>query len=56
MTVGLAVLPILFVLVSGFVVFALVATVIGLIIPAIPFVLLGLLIWALVKKTPVPAI
>jgi hypothetical protein len=34
-------------------VFALLATLIGLIVPAIPFVLLGLLIWALVKKAPV---
>jgi hypothetical protein len=54
MTVGLAALPILFVIVAALVVFALVATLVSLLIPAIPFVLLGLLIWALVKKTPVP--
>jgi hypothetical protein len=56
MTLGLAVLPILLLVSGALVVFAVVATLVSLLIPAIPFVLLGLLIWALVKKTPVPAI
>lgn len=54
MTLGLVALPILFIIGGAFVLFALLAALVSVLIPAIPFVLLGLLIWALVQKTPVP--
>jgi uncharacterized membrane protein YbaN (DUF454 family) len=37
------------------VVIAVIGAIISLVIPALPFVLLGLLIWALVRKSPAVA-
>ena len=48
---GLSVLglPLLFLVFGGVLVFGLVAALIGLIVPLIPFVLLGLLIWSIFR-------
>jgi hypothetical protein len=50
-TVGLGLgalaIPLLLLLLGGVVIFGLIAAVIGLLIPAIPFVLLGLLLWSI---------
>lgn len=52
MALGLAALPILLLVVGGVLVFGLIAAIIGLMIPAIPFVLLGLLLWAIFRRNP----
>jgi hypothetical protein len=52
MTLGLAALPILLLVLGGVLVFGLIAAIIGLLIPAIPFVLLGLLLWAVFRARP----
>jgi hypothetical protein len=51
---GVVLVPLLLLAVAGVVVAAIVSALVALTIPAIPFVLLGLLIWSLVRK-PAPA-
>jgi len=46
MTLGVVALPVVFLVLGGVLVFGLIAAMISAIIPLIPFVLLGLLIWA----------
>jgi hypothetical protein len=54
--IGLAVgLPILLVVVASVVVVGAIAALLALLVPAIPFILLGLAIWALVRKSPATA-
>ena len=55
MGLGLAALPLLLLVLGGVLVFGLIAAIIGLMIPAIPFVLLGLLLWSIFKKSPATA-
>ena len=52
MGLGLAALPLLLVIAGGVLIFGLIAAIIGLLIPAIPFVLLGLLLWSIFRRTP----
>jgi len=52
---GAAAIPILLVVVTAVVVFGAIAALLALLVPAIPFVLLGLAIWALVRKRPATA-
>ena len=52
---GAAAIPILLVVVTAVVVVGAIATLLALLVPAIPFVLLGLAIWALVRKRPATA-
>lgn len=52
---GAAAIPILLVVVAAVVVVGAIATLLALLVPAIPFVLLGLAIWALVRKRPAVA-
>ena len=55
MGLGMAALPLLFLVLGGVLVFGLIAAIIGLIIPAIPFVLLGLLLWSIFRRSPATA-
>lgn len=55
MTAGMIGLPIVFLFFGGFLVFALITAIIGLLIPAIPFVLLGLLLWTIFGRGPAAA-
>ena len=48
-------LPLLFLVLGGVVVFGLIAALIGLIVPAIPFVLLGLLLWSIFRPSSAAA-
>lgn len=52
---GAALLPLLLVVVAGVVVVGLIAAALAVLLPAIPFVLLGLAIWAIVRRRPVVA-
>ena len=47
MGLGVFAVPLLFLVVGGVVMFGLLAALIGLLIPVIPFVLLGLLLWSI---------
>src|SRR5688500_2456250 len=51
-TIGL---PIVVVFFGGFLLFALATAIIGLLIPIVPFVLLGLLLWTIFGRGPVAA-
>ena len=55
MALCFAALPLLLLVLGGVLVFGLIAAIIGLMIPAIPFVLLGLLLWAIFKRSPATA-
>jgi hypothetical protein len=55
MGLGVIALPLLFLLVGGVVIFGLIAAIIGLMIPAIPFILLGLLLWSIFSRGPAAA-
>jgi hypothetical protein len=50
---GAAIVPILLVVGAVVAVLGVIAAILALIVPAIPFVLLGLMIWAIVRKRPV---
>ena len=52
---GAAAIPILLVVVAAVVVVGAIAALLALLVPAIPFILLGLAIWALVRKRPATA-
>ena len=52
---GAAAIPILLVVVTAVVVVGAIAAVLALLVPAIPFILLGLVIWAVVRKSPATA-
>lgn len=52
---GAAAIPILFIVVTAVVVVGAIAALLALLVPAIPFVLLGLMIWAIVRKRPATA-
>lgn len=55
MAASAAALPILLIVGAGVVVIGLVAAVVAMLLPAIPFVLLGLMVWAIMRKRPVAA-
>jgi hypothetical protein len=55
MGLGLAALPLLLLVLGGVLVFGIIAAIISLLIPAIPFVLLGLLLWSLFRRSPATA-
>ena len=55
MGLGVVALPFLFLVVCGVLVFGLIAAIIGALIPAIPFVLLGLLLWGVFRQRPATA-
>ena len=50
-----AALPILLVVVAGVAVVGVIGALLALLLPAIPFVLLGLMIWAIMRKRPAVA-
>jgi hypothetical protein len=52
MLAGVAIVPVLMVVAAGVLVVGLVAAVLAVLLPAIPFVLFGLLIWALMRRRP----
>ena len=58
-TVGLAagatILPILLIVGLAVAVLAAIAAVVALLVPAIPFVLLGLVVWAIMRRSPAVA-
>ncbi len=49
---GAVALPIVLLVVAAVVVVGAIATILALLIPAVPFILLGLLIWAVLRKRP----
>lgn len=53
MVAGVALVPIVLVVLAGAALVGLVAAALALLLPAIPFVLFGLLIWAIVRRRPV---
>jgi len=55
LAVGAAAIPILLVVVAAVVVFGAIAALLALLVPAIPFLLLGLMIWAIVRRRPATA-
>ena len=55
MLAGVALIPIVLVVLAGVAVVGVVAAILALLLPAIPFVLFGLLIWALMRRRPVAA-
>ena len=52
---GAAILPVLLTIGVAVAVIAVIAAVLALLVPAIPFVLLGLMVWALMRKRPATA-
>jgi hypothetical protein len=52
MTLGVAALPILLLVFGAVLVFGLIAAVLSAVIPLIPFILLGLLVWAIFRQRP----
>ena len=50
--VGAVALPFLLLVLGGVVIFGLIAAIIGALIPATPFILLGLLLWAIFRQRP----
>ena len=52
---GVTILPILLTVGLGIAALAAVAAIVALLVPAIPFVLLGLVIWAIMRKQPATA-
>jgi hypothetical protein len=50
-----AALPILLIIGAGVVVMGVVAAIVALLLPAIPFILLGLMVWAFMRRRPVAA-
>jgi len=52
---GAAIVPILLVVGVVVAVLGAIAAILALVVPAIPFVLLGLMIWAIVRKRPAAA-
>ena len=55
MGLGVIALPLLLLVVGGVLVVGLIAAIIGVLIPAVPFVLLGLLLWGIFRQRPVAA-
>jgi hypothetical protein len=49
---GAVALPIVLTVVAGIAVLGILAAVLALLLPAIPFVLLGLMVWAIVRRRP----
>ena len=52
MGLGVVAMPLLLLVFGGMLIFGLIAAIIALIIPAIPFVLLGLLLWSIFGRRP----
>lgn len=52
---GAAVLPVLLFVAAAVVVVGAIAALLALVVPAIPFVLLGLMVWAVLRKRPTVA-
>ena len=50
---GAAAIPLLLVVVAAVVVVGAIAALLALLVPAIPFILLGLTVWALMRRRPV---
>ena len=55
LALGAAALPVILLVLTAVAVIGVVTTVLALLLPAIPFVLLGLMLWAIFRKTPVVA-
>jgi hypothetical protein len=55
MLAGVALIPIVLMVVLGIAILGVIAAVLALLLPALPFVLFGLLIWALMRRRPVAA-
>jgi hypothetical protein len=55
LALGAAVLPVILVVLTAVAVIGVVGTILALLLPAIPFVLLGLMLWAIFRKTPAVA-
>ena len=52
---GAAILPVLFMVGIAVAVIAAIGAVLAVLVPAIPFVLLGLMVWAIMRKRPATA-
>jgi hypothetical protein len=52
MGLGLIALPLILLIVGGMLLVGLIIAIVGVLIPAIPFVLLGLLLWSVFRKRP----
>lgn len=52
LALGALAAPLLFVVLAAVAVVGILGTVLALLLPAIPFILLGLLLWAVVRRTP----
>jgi hypothetical protein len=52
---GTLAIPVVLLVVGGVIVFGLFAAIVGLMLPAIPFILLGLLIWSIARRRPAVA-
>jgi hypothetical protein len=55
LALGAVVVPLVLIVVTIVAAIGVVTTILALLLPAIPFVLLGLMIWAIVRKTPAVA-
>ena len=55
LALGAAALPVILIVLTAVAVIGVVTTILALLLPAIPFVLLGLMLWAIFRKTPAVA-
>jgi hypothetical protein len=55
LALGAAALPVILLVLTAVAVIGVITTVLALLLPAIPFVLLGLMLWAIFRKTPAVA-
>ena len=55
LALGAAALPIILLVLTAVAVIGVVSTILALLLPAIPFVLLGLMLWAIFRKSPAVA-
>jgi hypothetical protein len=55
LALGAAVLPLILIVLTAVAVIGVITTILALLLPAIPFVLLGLMLWAIFRKTPAAA-
>jgi hypothetical protein len=55
LALGAAALPIILLVVTAVAIIGVVTTILALLLPAIPFVLLGLMLWAIFRKSPAVA-
>jgi hypothetical protein len=55
LALGAAALPVILLALTAVAVIGVVTTILALLLPAVPFVLLGLMLWAIFRKTPAVA-